>query len=103
MTTLYVLQVVDCGIPEDIPNAHWTGNTTYNSLVNYTCDTGYSAVGGNSRTCMATGNWSDISLVCSGKCWNHWQAHVHTVMDYASCEHTDCGHNQYFLLLNNYR
>ena len=68
---LYEPTVVDCQTPGDISNAQWNGNTTYGSIVTYTCDPGYSATGGSNITCMATRNWSDIPPVCEGEAWDH--------------------------------
>ena len=65
---LYELKVVDCGEPAEIANAKWSGGTTYNREVTYTCDTGFSATAGTAtRTCLANGSWSESDFMCLGE------------------------------------
>ncbi|KAH3698417.1 hypothetical protein DPMN_085937 [Dreissena polymorpha] len=40
-------------------------NTTFGSIANYSCDTGYSLVGSESITCNSTGYWNTAAPVCS--------------------------------------
>ena len=39
-------------------------STTYNSVVTYTCDVGYTLQGANSRTCQSNGQWSGSVPQC---------------------------------------
>ena len=51
--------VVDCGDPGTLTNGQRSlPSTTYNSVVTYTCDVGYTLQGSNSRTCQSDGQWS---------------------------------------------
>ena len=48
-----------CGDPGTPTNGQRTlSSTTYNSVVTYTCDVGYTLQRANSRTCQADGQWS---------------------------------------------
>ena len=50
---------VDCGDPGTPTNGQRSlSSTTYNSVVTYTCDVGYTLQGSNSRTCQSNGQWS---------------------------------------------
>ena len=60
--------VVNCGSPGTSPNGQRTGSsTTYNSVVTYTCNTGYTWKGSNSRTCQSNGQWSGSVPGCNHK------------------------------------
>ena len=49
----------DCGDPGTLTNGQRSlSSTTYNSVVTYTCDVGYTLQGSNSRTCQSNGQWS---------------------------------------------
>jgi len=64
------LLVVDCGTLT-IPNANLTiptYKTTYNSLVPFSCNTGYSTTGNSTAICTAQGIWSYTP--CTGKQWS---------------------------------
>ena len=37
------------------------------ATVNYTCNTGYTLNGNNTRTCQASGAWSGSDPTCDGK------------------------------------
>ena len=41
--------------------------TTYNSVVTYSCSSGYDLIGNNTRTCLETGNWSGGESICTSK------------------------------------
>ena len=57
---------VDCGDPGTPTNGQRTlSSTTYNSVVTYTCDVGYSLQGSNSRTCQSNGQWSGGAPQCN--------------------------------------
>ncbi|XP_013404517.1 CUB and sushi domain-containing protein 3 [Lingula anatina] len=58
--------IVDCGIPEKLHGARMQyTSTVYGSLVNYTCDTGYTHVHGwKTRKCHHSGAWVGEEPVC---------------------------------------
>jgi hypothetical protein len=63
---LYILSlVVDCGSlsPPDDGSVQLNG-TVFGSQVMYSCDVGYSLIGVNTRTCLASQDWSDTVPVC---------------------------------------
>ena len=41
--------------------------TTFGSTATYTCDTGYTLSGSQSRICGADGNWTSFNPLCEGK------------------------------------
>ncbi|XP_043917007.1 sushi domain-containing protein 1 isoform X2 [Protopterus annectens] len=58
---------IDCGSPVLVPYAKAIkkGSTTYGNMVNYQCIEGfYPASGRNSSTCMANGEWENVTLFC---------------------------------------
>ena len=58
---------VDCGDPGTPTNGQRSlSSTTYNSVVTYTCDVGYTLQGSNSRTCQSDGQWSGSVPQCTG-------------------------------------
>ncbi len=61
--------VIDCGsLPNPVNGQVMFTVTTYNSIVTYSCNTGYLEVGGTtSRTCQDDGNWSDSAPSCQSK------------------------------------
>ena len=59
---------VDCGDPGTVTNGqHAFTTTTYNSVVTFTCNTGYTQPGSNRRTCQANGQWSGSLPRCNRK------------------------------------
>ena len=57
---------IDCGDPGTPTNGQRSlSSTTYNSVVTYTCDVGYTLQGASSRTCQADGQWSGSVPQCS--------------------------------------
>ena len=59
---------VNCGDPGTPSNGRRTGSsTTYNSVVTYTCNTGYRLEGSSSRTCQSNGQWSGSLPRCNCK------------------------------------
>ena len=57
---------MDCGDPGTPTNGqHSLSSTTYNSVVTYTCDVGYTLQGSNSRTCQSSGQWSGSVPQCN--------------------------------------
>ena len=60
-----VLPDIDCSDPGTPTNGqHSLSSTTYNSVVTYTCDVGYTLQGANSRTCQSNGQWSGSVPQC---------------------------------------
>ncbi|CAH3158319.1 unnamed protein product [Pocillopora meandrina] len=63
------LILVNCGDPGSVSNGHkrgsryWTGES-----VSFTCDPQYHLVGPNKRTCLPSGNWSEIQPECRRIC-----------------------------------
>ena len=64
---------VDCGGPGTPTNGQRNlSSVTYNSVVTYTCDVGYTLQGSKSRTCQSSGLWNgsvpqcnrELKLVC---------------------------------------
>ena len=59
---------IDCGDPGTPTNGQRSlSSTTYNSVVTYTCDVGYTLQGSNSRTCQSDGQWSESVPQCNRK------------------------------------
>ena len=60
------IPAVDCGDPGTPTNGQRSlSSTTYNSVVTYTCDAGYTLQGSNSRTCQSNGQWSGSVPQCN--------------------------------------
>ena len=65
MSVLISAAAVDCGDPGAPTNSQRNlSSTTYNSVVNYTCDVGYTLQGTNTRTCQSNGKWSESVPQC---------------------------------------
>ena len=62
----FLLTVVDCGTLTNPANGQvsHTAGTTFGETATYSCDPGYNLVGGNTRMCQATGNWSGSTPAC---------------------------------------
>ena len=59
---------IDCGDPGTPTNGRRSlSSTTYNSVVTYTCDVGYTLQGLSSRKCLYTGRWTGNVTLCIGK------------------------------------
>ena len=59
--------VVDCGDPGTPENAQRTlSSTTYNSVVSYRCDIGYT-ISAFTRTCQSDGQWSGSLPQCTSE------------------------------------
>ena len=72
--------VVDCGsLMDPVNGAVSLTNTTYNSTATYSCNDGFNLVGDTTRTCLASGNWSDSAPTCEGNC--------KAVQNVKSCKH----------------
>ena len=63
-----LLTAVDCGTLSNPTNGQVsrTAGTTFGQTANYTCDPGYNLVGDRTRTCQATGVWSESAPTCQG-------------------------------------
>ena len=60
------LTVVSCGSLDDPINGRvTTTGTTYQGTATYTCDTGYTRSGDQTRVCQANGDWSGSEPVCN--------------------------------------
>ena len=62
------LTAVDCGAltnPDNGQVSH-TAGTTFRQTATYSCNSGYNMVGGNLRSCQATGMWSGRMPTCQG-------------------------------------
>ena len=65
---LHFTTAVDCGQLPAPENGLIDGNlTTFNNTASYSCDTGYELVGDQTRTCLASGNWSGSQPSCDGE------------------------------------
>ena len=60
--------VVDCGVPPSIFKGvpHYS-STVYQSVVNYTCPTGYRTIGRSAITCQSNGEWETVRVRCESK------------------------------------
>ena len=57
--------IVDCGYPGDILNGNQSGEIyTFNAIVRFECDYGYTLNGSASLICENTGEWSDDVPTC---------------------------------------
>ena len=60
----FPMPAADCGDPGTPTNGQRSlSSTTYNSVVTYTCDVGYTLQGANSRTCQLDG-WTGSLPQC---------------------------------------
>ena len=58
---------IDCGDLDDPPNGQVTlTGTTFGSMATYECDSGFTLVGNQVRTCEDDGNWSGTEPICDG-------------------------------------
>ncbi|XP_064386119.1 sushi, von Willebrand factor type A, EGF and pentraxin domain-containing protein 1-like isoform X4 [Halichondria panicea] len=63
--------VVSCGSLDDPINGRvTTTGTTLSNIATYTCNTGYTRSGDQTRTCQANGDWSGSEPVCNLICPN---------------------------------
>ena len=83
LRNIFIILTVDCGTltdPADGSVNHTTG-TTFGQNAPYSCDTGYNLVGNSTRTCQATGNWSESAPTCQGMLLHSvylWSFHEHS-------------------------
>ena len=59
---------MNCGNLPDPANGsvNHTAGTTMGQTATYSCNTGYILVGDSTRTCQATGNWTESAPTCEG-------------------------------------
>ena len=59
---------IDCGSPGNLDNGIITpgDNTSLGATVTFTCNSGYTLQGMNSRTCQSNGRWNNEVPVCQG-------------------------------------
>ena len=58
---------INCGDPGTPTNGQRSlFSTTYNSVVIYTCDVGYTLQGPKGRACQSNGQWSGSVPQCNG-------------------------------------
>ena len=59
---------MDCGNLTNPVNGQisHTAGTTFGQTAIYSCNTGFNLVGDNTRTCQATGVWSQSAPTCQG-------------------------------------
>ncbi|XP_063300413.1 complement decay-accelerating factor-like [Pelobates fuscus] len=66
---LPICQRTSCGLPDFIDNGELEMTSVSSGfVVRYSCHTGYVLFGPESRTCLETGFWSDISPTCKRTC-----------------------------------
>ena len=91
---------VDCGNPPELQNGEVLMNTTTeNSVVTYKCINGYRFHENiTSRTCLASGNWTEGNISCSELLCLHHKTIFHRTIylltvkiDDNYCEGSDCG------------
>ena len=59
---------MDCGNLTNPQNGKITlTTTTFMSTANYSCNSGYTLSGNETRTCEASGTWSDTAPTCDRK------------------------------------
>ncbi|XP_053726528.1 sushi domain-containing protein 1 isoform X4 [Synchiropus splendidus] len=66
-----VCEEISCGPPPTPPHTNllWDGATRPASMAMYECVTGlYHASGAAVSTCLTSGQWTDVSVVCKAKC-----------------------------------
>ncbi len=79
--------VVNCGALTDPSNGtvDTSSGITYLQRATYTCDTGYTLIGGNTRTCGANGMWSSSQPACECECDLHSFNTTHCSLQSLSC------------------
>ena len=68
--------VLDCGPLSDPLNGNFL-ILHFESIVIYTCDTGYVLDGADTRICQANGTWSGTEPSCASKTHNYYDNMVH--------------------------
>ena len=71
---------VDCGPLSDPLNGSVDINqTVFESIVTYTCDTGYVLDGADTRICQANGMWSGTEPSCASKTYSIYMIQLCTM------------------------
>ncbi|KAL4219781.1 scavenger receptor [Mactra antiquata] len=63
-----VCEIVDCGDPTPYKGIRNSTNTTYDSVVEISCDSGNEIIGNSTIICQADGTWSDNPVCDSTDC-----------------------------------
>ena len=92
----YLSTAVNCGTLSNPANGQvtHTAGTTFGQTATYSCNSGYSLVGVNNRTCQATGVWFGTAPTCQGVL-SYFFIH-----DKPVCNHIGCLAWQIFLTSN---
>ena len=69
----YLSTAVNCGTLNNPANGlvSHTAGTTFGQTATYSCNTGYTLVGGSTRTCQSTGVWFGSAPTCQGVLYIH--------------------------------
>ena len=68
MSVLHSPTVVDClSLPDPSNGAVMFNTTTFESTATYSCDSGYSRNGSETRMCGSDGMWTPVAPTCDGK------------------------------------
>ena len=60
--------MVDCGdLPAPSNGEVMVSTTEFGSTATYSCNDGYTLEGVSTRTCLASGSWSDSAPICTGE------------------------------------
>nr|XP_046203726.1 sushi domain-containing protein 1 isoform X7 [Oncorhynchus gorbuscha] len=62
---------LNCGAPLTLPHTNmlWDNTTVLGSVIEYVCKDGFYQEGGNSlSTCISSGQWGIVSIICKAKC-----------------------------------
>lgn len=107
ITFFLLFPAVQCGELNNPPNGVVSvTQTVYPGSATYSCNTGYSLSGGNTRNCQTNAMWSGTAPVCTGMC-NTW-ASIHyiernLIVDSYHCSETQkCLCVQYVYLITSY-
>lgn len=77
-----VFSAVDCGGLNNPPNGEVdVPQTVFPGMATYTCNSGYSLNGGNTRNCQFNGMWSGSPPTCTGM----WITAVSADSQYQHC------------------
>ncbi|XP_052796583.1 sushi, von Willebrand factor type A, EGF and pentraxin domain-containing protein 1-like isoform X2 [Mya arenaria] len=76
-------QIKDCGLVLSPENGHAHVNTTYfESILQYSCNTGYDLIGAQSRECLYNGTWSTEDPLCTIRECGHLLHPVNGMVSY---------------------
>ncbi|KAI8513258.1 hypothetical protein Bbelb_098970 [Branchiostoma belcheri] len=62
---MFVIQAVQCPLPETRTNGAMTGLNFYQDVLEFTCDSGYDLIGETRATCHADRTWSASAPTCT--------------------------------------